>query len=312
VEVVLTRTAAAIIISREDFEILAYASWSPKASDSVTNLPTWAPNWAERRGDSTIRSQFQRDRIRPWRSLRKLSGIDSRVAELAIADLDWDAVIDFPQDWINHPTSKPFITVRAHCIAMIDSTTRQGDSKVLPWQDCQDFAHGLHMLLDNVLSFGEIDSRALPVRYKWLFDRSYSRPSFGRGQLESDAFLRGSSTKFDRIDVRRFCSKLYSLGQNNFIFRAGFLPATTSHDFKEGDTVWAVDGCTVPLILRDMITATPGNTDAKSYKIVGNCNLLTMSHLDCWVTSGTGLEQRWDFDPFRYMHALGTQMIRAY
>jgi hypothetical protein len=299
VEEVLTRTAAAIIISREDFEILTYVSSSPRTSHTRNSLPTWAPDWTERRGDSTLKPQFLRDKIGPWRSLNKLSGSPSRVG------IHWDAVVSLPPDWGTHPISKPFITARAHCIAAIDNTTRQGDGKIRSWQRCLDFSQGLRSLLDGILDSSEIDPISLPARYRWLFDRSYSRPDI-------NSYLDRRTTKFEQTDVQRFCSELSTLGQDKFIFRAGFLPAITSHAFEEGDTVWAVDGCTVPLILRNMNTAKPGNTDAQSYEIVGNCNLLTMSHLDCWVTSGTGLEQRWDFDPFRYMHALGTRMIKIY
>jgi hypothetical protein len=306
VKEVLTRTAAAIIISREDFEILTYASSTPRTSHTRNSLPTWAPDWAESRGDNTTKPQFIRDRIGPWRSLNKLSGSPSRI------DIDWDAVVNLPPDWVTHPTSKPFITARAHCIAAIDNTTRQGDGKVRGWQSCLDFGQGLRDSLDGNSNSNGIDSISLPARYKWLFDRSYSRPSLARDRPHDDSLLDCRTTKLDQTDVQRFCSELSTLGQDKFIFRAGFLPAITSHELEEGDTVWAVDGCSVPLILRDMNNATPGRTDTQIYKIIGNCYLLTMSHLDCWVTSGKGLEQRWDFDPFRYMHALGTRMIKIY
>jgi hypothetical protein len=305
---VLTRTAAAIIITRRDFEILTHASSSLGSSHAEKGLPTWVPNWLC--DYSMPRPQFQRARIGPWRSLNELTGSLSRNSEFA--KKEWNSVVSLPKEWIIHTISKPFITVRAHCIGTIDSTTRQDDGKTQRWQDCLDFSQGLSTLLDGVLDSSEIDPRALPVQYKWLFDRSYSRSDFAQDGLDVSALNDGRTMKFDFVDIQRFCTELVNLGQEKFIFRAGPLPAVASHDFNEGDTVWAIDGCTVPLILRSTSNVTPGNMGVPGYKIVGNCYLLTLLHLDCWATSGTGLEQRWDFDPFRYMDAHGTQNINIY
>ncbi|CAN9300837.1 unnamed protein product [Alternaria alternata] len=52
VEEVMTRAAAAIIICREDFEILAYASL--RARPAQKRLPTWVPDWADYDGEITL------------------------------------------------------------------------------------------------------------------------------------------------------------------------------------------------------------------------------------------------------------------
>jgi hypothetical protein len=221
-------------------------------------------------------------------------------------------VTNIPSDWTIHSSSKPFINVRAHCLATIDGTTKQQNGNVSQWQNARDFRDELLALANSADDSSEIDPQSLPVRYKWLFDRSYARPLSSRDQSEKHSSLHEKSTKLDWSEVQQICKELAALGNDEYIFRAGFLPATTSNDIEEGDTVWAVDGCTVPLILRNASVVTLEDVNGQSYEIVGTCYLLAMSHLDCWVTSGTGLEQRWDFDPFRHMDALSTQMIRIY
>ncbi|CAE7206224.1 hypothetical protein P3342_011437 [Pyrenophora teres f. teres] len=301
VEEVLTRTAAAIIICQEDLEVLAYASLSLGSRHAANRLPTWVPDWTEHRDDNTLHSQFQQPKIGPWRSLEKLSGSETRAAELT--KLDWGAAVHIPSNWPVDNFSSPFVTARAHCLATIDGTTRQVNYHRPTWQDAQDFSRGLMALIENDFRSKKFDSQAWPPRYQWLFDPSYARPTSAQHQ---------SPDKLYWTSLQQFCLELNKLGKDKYIFRAGILPAISSHDFQEGDTVWAIDGCTVPLILRRVKNLNHEYMDEWSYRIVGNCYLFALSHLDCWATSGTGLEQRWDFEPFRHMDPLGTQTIKIY
>ncbi|RAR09211.1 heterokaryon incompatibility protein [Stemphylium lycopersici] len=301
VEEVLTRTAAAIIVCQEDFEILAYASLSLGSRHTEKGLPTWVPDWTEHFGDMTLRPQFQRSKIGPWRSLEKLSGSSSCAKELA--EMDWGAAVHIPSKWPIDLSRSPSITVRAHCLATIDNTTQEGYGERSRWQDAQAFGRDLMALIGDDVSQSDIDPRAWPAQYNWLLDPSYTRSI--SSIVQSNGFSAMETPQhIYRTAVQQLCAELETRGEEKYIFRAGMLPAITSHEFAEGDTVWAVDGCAVPLILR--------RRGVESYRIVGNCYLFALSHLDCWSTSGTGLDQRWDFDPFRHMDALGTQRIKIF
>jgi hypothetical protein len=300
IEEVLTRTAAAIITCREDFELLAYASLSLGARHTEKGLPTWVPDWIEHQGDMTLRPQFQQSRIGPWQSLEKLSGSSSMAAELA--KMDWGTAVYIPSRWPDDPSPTPFITVRAHCLAEIDGTTKEGYSQTSRWLDAQTFSRDLMALIGNGTSQTGLDPGSWPAQYSWLFDPSYTRSISSLLQGNSSLAM-GPPENIYRAAIHNFCTELETHGKDKYILRAGMLPAVTSHDFAEGDSVWAVDGCKVPLILR----RTGG---AGCYRIVGNCHLFALSHMDCWSTSGTGIEQQWNFDPFRHMNALGTQRIR--
>lgn len=300
VEEVLTRTAAAIIICREEFEILAYASLSLGARHRDKGLPTWVPDWIEPHSDMTLRPQFQESRVGPWRSLEKLSGSSSSAAELA--KMDWTTVVHLPPRWPIDRSSTPSIAVQAHCLATIDDTTREGYGQSSRWQDAQTFGRDLMALTSSWASRSDANPSSWPAQYRWLFDPSYVRSASPTGEGNGPSAIEPLEHTY-RAAIQNFCAELDTQGKDKYIFRAGMLPAVTSHDFAEGDSVWAVDGCRVPLILRET-----GN--AGHYRIVGNCHLFALSHLDCWSTSGTGLEKRWNFDPFRRMDALGTQRIK--
>lgn len=302
-EEVMTRTAAAIIICREDFDILAYAALRLRPTHK--SLPTWVPDWAEHRGDITMRPQFQRSKIGPWRSLEKLMGSSSLAAQLS--KIDWGAVVDIPASWPADLSSKPSVGVRAHCLATIDNTTERGDGGSFRWEGAQNYGLDLRALIDGGACPRDFNMQSWPRRFKWLFDHSYTRLNHAPLQLDNRFSAIGSPENAHWVSLRQFCTELQTLEENKTIFRAGYLPATTSHVFDIGDSVWAIDGCTVPLILRPDKNGRRG-----SYTIVGYCYLFALSHMDCWTTSGTGLDQRWDFDPFRHMDALGTQMINLY
>jgi hypothetical protein len=303
VEEVMTRAAAAIIICREDFEILAYASL--RARPAQKRLPTWVPDWAEYDGEITLRPQFQTSKIGPWTSLEKLMG--SRSSDRRLSEIDWGAVVDIPASWPANLSSKPSVEVRGHCLATIDSTTKQehGSSQ---WQDAQDFGDSLGALIEDHSTPKDFDMRLWPTRFQWLFNPSYMRLDDSQLQPDSTSAMK-SFSNLHWAGLQQFCTELQTLGRNKYIFRAEYLPAITNHDFDVGDTVWAVDGCTVPLILRPDNHVTQGDAGRRSYTIVGDCYLFALSHMDCWMTSGAGLDQRWDFNPFRHMDALGTQNI---
>ena len=306
VEEVMTRAAAAIIICREDFEILAYASL--RARPAQKRLPTWVPDWAEYDGEITLRPQFQTSKIGPWTSLEKLMG--SRSSDRRLSEIDWGAVVDIPASWPANLSSKPSVEVRGHCLATIDSTTKQehGSSQ---WQDAQDFGDSLGALIEDHSTPKDFDMRLWPTRFQWLFNPSYMRLDDSQLQPDSTSAMK-SFSNLHWAGLQQFCTELQTLGRNKYIFRAEYLPAITNHDFDVGDTVWAVDGCTVPLILRPDNHVTQGDAGRRSYTIVGDCYLFALSHMDCWMTSATVLDQRWDFNPFRHMDALGTQKINLH
>ncbi|KAF1834474.1 HET-domain-containing protein [Decorospora gaudefroyi] len=305
IEEVLTRTAAAIIICREDFEILAYASASICTRHKEGRLPTWVPDWMQHRGDRMLHSQFQRSKIGPWRSLEKLSGSPSHAVELA--KIRWDTAVHIPLGWPKTPGLKPFISIRAHCLATIDSTTKRSGE----WQNASDFSQKLMALIGSDVG-SDINPQTWPRDFKWLFDPRCTRLSHTQAGSKDKLVIIESLKKPYLVEMQRFCAELAELGKNKYFFKAGFLPAITSHDIEEGDTVWAVDGCPVLLVLRNTRDVAPDSKKVRSYRIVGDCYLLTLSHLDCFVTSGTGFDQRWDFDPFRYMDTLGTQTINIF
>ncbi len=298
VDEVMTRAAAAIIISREDFEILAYASLRVRRTQK--SLPTWVPDWAEHIGDITIRPQFQPSKIGPWISLEKLTRSSPSSAQLR--EIYWGEVVDIPESWPANLSSKPSIEVRAHCLATIDSTTKQKYGEGFRWQDAHDFGLGLKAVIDGDASPRDLDMRSWPEQYRWLFDPYFTR-------LDHPHLQKESAQNLHWVGLKKFCDELQTLGENKYIFRARYLPAVTSHEFEVGDTIWAIDGCTVPLILRLEHNMRCGVARRRSFAIVGDCYLFALSHMDCWATSGTGLDQRWDFDPFRHMDAIGTQTI---
>ncbi|USP82760.1 heterokaryon incompatibility protein [Curvularia clavata] len=300
VEEVLTRTAAAIIICREEFELLAYASLSLGARHREKGLPTWVPDWIEPHNDMTLRPQFQESKVGPWRSLEKLSGSSSSTAELA--KKDWATIVHLPPRWPVDRSSTPSVAVQAHCLATIDNTTKEGYGQSSRWQDARAFGRDLMELTSSWASQSHADPSSWPAQYSWLFDPSYIRTVSPTGEGNNPPVMESLEHTY-RAAIQNFCAELDTQGKDKYIFRAGMLPAVTSHNFAEGDSVWAIDGCRVPLILR-------GTDNAGHYRIVGNCHLFALSHLDCWSTSGTGLEKRWNFDPFRHMDALGTQRIK--
>ena len=220
-------------------------------------------------------------------------------------EIDWVSVVDIPASWPANLYSRPSIEVRAHCLATIDSTTVQGDNDTQRWQDAQDFGYALKNLMDSDAAPCSFDTQSWPTRYRWLFDPHFTR-------LNQPQSRTTSAVDLHRIGLQQFCAELQTLSKDKHIFRAGYLPAVTSHDLEVGDTVWAIDGCTVPLILRSENNARYRMAGRRSFVIVGDCHLFALSHLDCWTTAGTGLDQRWDFDPFRHMDAMGTQMIYIY
>ncbi|KAG9189715.1 hypothetical protein G6011_06583 [Alternaria panax] len=231
VEEVMTRAAAAIIICREDFEILAYAALRIRPTPG--NLPTWVPDWAEYRGDVTMRPQFQRSKIGPWRSLEKLMGSSSSAAQLS--EIDWEAVVDLPVSWPANLSWKPSIEVRAHCLATIDSATKQGHGNS-PWQDARDFGLSLGAIIDGHSPPKGFDGRSWPTRFQWLFDSSHMRLDYSQLQPDSGSAMENSANRH-WVGLQQFCTELQILGKDKRIFRAGYLPAITSCDFDAGDTI---------------------------------------------------------------------------
>ncbi|CAO2657371.1 Nn.00g034970.m01.CDS01 [Neocucurbitaria sp. VM-36] len=286
VEEVLTLAAGAIIICREDLDILAYASSSLGVRHTAKRLPTWVPDWEEHHDDTTVRPQFQSFEVGPWRSLKKMSGIK----RIYLDTLDWTEVVHIPPNWRATSVSEPYVTIRAHCIGEIDGISRQTEGRMAQWPSPRCFSDQLTMLMK-----GDVDPPSWPSEFQWLL--TYVRSP----TPESD---HKTLLPVDETDLTSFCSELTRLGDNKCLFRAGYLPAVASACFEEGDTVWAVDGCTIPLILR--------HVEGPKYRILGNCQLFGLWHLDCWNETGSGDKRQWHFDPFRRMDARGTQFIEIY
>ncbi|KAH7402615.1 heterokaryon incompatibility protein-domain-containing protein [Pyrenochaeta sp. MPI-SDFR-AT-0127] len=298
VEEVLTRAAAAIITCREDLDILAYAALSSLGTRHMEGrLPTWVPDWTEHREDTTVRPQFQSAEMGPWRSLAKLSGLRRTYMT------KWDEVVYIPSVWNITSSSRSYLTVRAHCIGTIDGISRQVDSlsegQLSSWPSPHMFSHQLAMLLDR-----KIDPPFWPPEFRWLLASSKAQEASFQGESEKRLSAPDILSSFARTDLTSFCTELNRLGKNKKLFRAGYLPAIASACFQEGDTVWAVDGCTVPLILRTL--------EDRKYAILGDCYLLGLRQLDCWAETGTANSKEWHFDPFRQMDARGTQTIKIY
>lgn len=293
VEEVLTRAAAAIITCREDLDILAYTSSSSGTRHTKGRLPTWVPDWTEQRNETTVRLQFQSFEIGPWRSLDKLAG--QRRAYLS----EPNTVVYVPSVWNATHSSRPHITVRAHCIGTIDGISRQTEGQISGWPSPHMFSHRLAMLMNQ-----KIDPACWPPGFQWLLAHSHAQETPFQGKPEKNLSAPNTLSPFARTDLASFCTELNRIDDNKKLFRAGYLPAITSSTFEEGDTVWAIDGCAIPLILRSL--------DDRKYAILGDCYLLGLRQLDCWAETGTGNKKEWHFDPFRRMDARGTQTIKIY
>ncbi|KAJ4374139.1 hypothetical protein N0V83_002880 [Neocucurbitaria cava] len=139
VEDVLTSAAAAIIICREDLDILAYASSSLGIRHAAGCLPTWVPDWTEHRDDTIVRLQFQSFEIGPWRSLDKMRGIKPSY----LYELDWDGVVQIPPKSGATSILKPYLNIRAHCIGEIDGSNRQTEAQISQWPTTHKFSHQL-------------------------------------------------------------------------------------------------------------------------------------------------------------------------
>lgn len=295
VEEVLTRASAAIITFREDFEILVSAALTLGASHVDGYLPTWVPNWTEYSEEQAV-TQFRNAKIGPWRRLTK-SGFLNNDADTEYPD--WTKVVALPSIWLPGSGQKSFLTLRAHFIGIIDNTiqTPSGphDSFSRDGVSAWEFREQLESLNSRDIA---IDAWA--PQYQWLTQGAHSKSFSERPDS-------GALTEYEKADIQSFCDELARLGENKYIFRAGQLPAITSSRFEQGDYVYAVDGCTVPLILRLV------NSEAVSkFRIVGIAYLLSLAHFDCWITTGMGNNQQRDFDPFRLMNAQTTQIIEIY
>lgn len=297
IEEVLIHTARAIILFREDLDILAYASTSRGARHANGKLPTWVPDWTEHYDDAVVTPQFIGRKVGPWRSLSK-EWIMRRGTSEHVPD--WREVVHMDSTWTTNPFRMPYIKVRAHCIGIIDDTIQDVNCPSLQGQCAGVFRQQLMELL-----WQDVATHSWPPQYRWLVEGAPAQRD--GSEQEAKPATPGSLTSFEKADLSSFCGELARLGEKKYVLRAGHLPALASAGFELGDSVYAIDGCTTPLILRPQ-----GDGNQSRFRIVGSAYLLSLAHLDCWVTSGTGLKQQWDFDPFRQMGAEGTQSIVIY
>lgn len=299
IEEVLTRTSAAIILFREDLEILAYATSTLGAAHANGSLPTWVPNWTEYRDEKVVIQQFRGREIGPWRSLSK----EWFSKQPADERPDWKNVVTMPTGWTTGSATKPYLTLRAHCIGIVDDIVQDSDGPTGPSRYGLP-THVFRLQLQTLLSRDVITDH-WPPQYRWLVEGAHAqRNLFQDGSKRAPV---GSLTAYEKADFQSLCDELARLGDSKYVFRAGYLPAIASSGFEPGDYVYAVDGCTSPLILRRM-----GSERLWKFRIIGSAYLLSLAHLDCWVTMGSGLRQQWDFNPFRRMIAQGTRMIEIY
>jgi hypothetical protein len=92
---------------------------------------------------------------------------------------------------------------------------------------------------------------------------------------------------YNLVDLIEFATIAEQCGQKYQIFATSNSVGFTSHDFRSGDEIWAVDGAKVPFILRKI--------GPKSYRIVGECYLWAALELDYWkpgTKKGRWSEQR--------------------
>ncbi len=172
--------------------------------------------------------------------------------------------------------------VQAHCIGTVDDFTKR--------QTASAFGQRLTGLLES-----NTVPNLWPFELQWLLNLKERQEV---SQLDSS---------FNRNGLISFCTELATFGEHKFIFRAGHLPAITTAKFRDGDSVWAVDGCRIPLILRAI------NDDG--FQIVGNCQLLSLQVLDCWTKLGSQSspdQMEWQFDPFRLLKEHDSRIIDIY
>lgn len=175
-------------------------------------------------------------------------------------------------------------------IGKIDDTGRDLDAPDNAWPTCKEFGSHLHRLLDEGLHPND-----WPFHFRWLLDPDEKIHDFTRELLHDIA-----------ADLWTFHTELSREDDDARVFRAGHLPAVSSAAFRKDDSVWAVDGCRRFLILRSV------DSDAENYTIMGSCYLFGMNHFDCYEISGSGITQRWDFNPFRRMADRYKRTIKIY
>ena len=231
--------------------------------------------------------QFQSDTIGPWKSLNKLSGSSSHSKNLD--DLDWSAMVQIPVSWTTSLDSKPFIMVQGHCIGTVDEFRQTSSDSMPQRQTALAFGRRLKGLLES-----NTVPHLWPPELQWLLHLKQRQDS-------------SHTDPFKRNHLLSFCLELSRFEENKFLFRAGHLPAITAANFKDGDTVWGVDGCRNPLILRAF--------GDDGFQIVGNCQLFSLPFLDCWTKLGSKSspdQMEWQFDPFRPLKEYDSRIIEVY
>lgn len=228
-EEIFTRTASAVILHDQDFEILPHARLITGSTRGSGTLPTWAPDWTDRFSYNDVPSQFIPDKIGPWRFNIKIKAkrYDESEDNNDLDDSETSGLVYLlpPQPLL--PLS--CLVVRAHCIGYINGNAKRNNY----WQPAASLA-------DRILPYVDEPIEAWPSDLGWIL----------RGFL---SYLPSSeSWRINRKDLRDFCEDLSNRGAGKYIFQVGQFPGITSfgEDLSEGDSVWAIDGCRVPMILR--------------------------------------------------------------
>ncbi|CBX94570.1 hypothetical protein LEMA_P120610.1 [Plenodomus lingam JN3] len=204
VEEVLTIASMAIIFLRKDFEILAYATSTLGATHANGRLPTWVPNWSEYRDEEAAVQQFNGWRVGPWRSLSK-EWLWKRLEDEE--RLDWLNVVTMPTNWYGS-AKKPYLTLRAHCIGVIDDTIRESHGGPI-----SSSRHGLptydYRLRLQTLIERDIPTDHWPPQFRWLIEGLSTERKLFQGRSERP--IVGRLTESEKADLQSFCDHLARL-----------------------------------------------------------------------------------------------------
>lgn len=199
-----------------------------------------------------------------------------------------------PKEWPSRGHEVPTLYVQGHLIGEIDGICLNQDASKDAWPAVGHFKDDLESLL-----LSEVPPVSWPLRFQWLVDPNILIP----GSIDKKG-LPKALTQQQRTELQSFCVELGRESSNNYLFRAGYLPALSRASFKAGDSVWAIDGCQVFLILRKF------GIEAVTYKVVGACSLHGMSQFDCYDSRGKETDKQWTFNPFRCVSQPISQIIR--
>lgn len=143
-------------------------------------------------------------------------------------------------------------------------------------------------------------------KYAWLVDyfRTSLQPLDTTTEADSSAFvvdLRDDATSsINLADLRAFgeIANKYLLQRRTHVFTTKYSVGFAGSGFEDGDEIFAIDGVSVPFVLRRVEPRRQGGE--MQYEIVGECYLWAALHLDCWIPGSR--KGRWLNDYSRRQH----------